>query len=569
MLSALRLLFAAALAGPTTVALAGTNSYSLGRSASPTNNPLKGFLPYSGSYATFPHSLEWNYLSLRSLMSGPSNFDWSSLEILLNSVASRGHQTVFRVYLDYPGKSTGLPQYLLDAGLVTHSYTDYGNNGRSVSPDYENPLLRQALTNFIAALGARYDGDPRIGFITVGLLGFWGEWHTYPRAEWFASTAVQDEVLTAIGLAFTKTKLLVRYPSGTNPSARQLGYHDDSFAYETVDPPNWMFLGLLKAAGETNKWRTQPIGGEVRPEVQLCMWDTTQTNCVPAGQEFDRCVDLTHASWMLNHGAFSPGFTGNQKTLALAGSARLGYELYVSNAVIVDASVSGSLRVDLQVRNTGVAPFYYDWPVQVAALNSSNTLVKTWSTTWKLSSLLPAATNAFWTWSQAGHGLGAGSYKLLLRVQNPLTNGVPFRFANDTQDADLPGWLTLGQVTIVSSPARPSLRGSLSGSGFDLFVHEAVPGSWTVEGTTNLADWAPIFVTNTSTLDWSITDEESTAARFYRVVGFETPIGIAAGTMCRLLSAPPRSLLRTTLKWRRSSKLTWRTRPRRWTAVMA
>ena len=122
---------------------AGTNIYSLGRSTSPTNNPLKGFMPYSGSYTTFPHSMEWNYLSLRTLMSGPTNFDWSSLETLLDTVASRGHQTVFRVYLDYPGRSTGLPQYLLDAGLATHSYTDYGNNGRSVSPDYENPLLRQ------------------------------------------------------------------------------------------------------------------------------------------------------------------------------------------------------------------------------------------------------------------------------------------------------------------------------------------------------------------------------------------------------------------------------------------
>jgi len=517
--SAPRFLFVAALACPALASEAGTNIYSLGRSASPTNNPLKGFMPYSGNYTTFPHSMEWNYLSLRALMSGPTTFDWSSLDNLLNAVTARGHQTVFRVYLDYPGKSTGLPQYLLDAGLVTHSYSDYGNNGRSLSPDYENPLLRQALTNFIAALGARYDGDPRIGFITVGLLGFWGEWHTYPHTEWFASNTVENEVLTAFGLAFTKTKLLVRRPAGTNSSARQIGYHDDSFAYETVDPPNWMFLGLLKAAGETNKWRTQPIGGEIRPEVQLCMWDTNQTNCVPVGQEFNRCVDLTHASWMLNHGAFSPGFTGNQKTLALAGSARLGYELYVSNAVIVDASVSGSLHVDLQVRNTGVAPFYYDWPVQLGALNSSNTLVKTWSTTWKLSSLLPVTTNALWSWSLAGHGLGAGHYKLLLCVQNPLTNGVPFRFANDTQDADVVGWLTLGQVTIVSNPAKPSLRGSLSGSGFDLIVSDAAPGLWTVEGTTNLTDWSPLLVTNTSTSDWSVTDDESTAARFYRVVG--------------------------------------------------
>jgi hypothetical protein len=221
---------------------------------------------------------------------------------------------------------------------------------------------------------------------------------------------------------------------------------------------------------------------------------------------------------MLNHGAFSPGFTGTQKILALAGSARLGYELYATNAILVDASVSGSLRVDLRVRNTGVAPFYYDWPVQLGARNSSNVLVKIWSTTWKLSSLLPAATNTLWTWSQAGHGLQSGPYKLLLRVQNPLTNGVPFRFANDTQDADLPGWLTLGEVQIVPSPARPSLRGSLSGSDFNLTVLNAAPGLWTVETTTNLTSWTPLLSTNTSTPDWSVADEASASARFYRVV---------------------------------------------------
>ena len=513
-----------ALACSALAAGAGTNFYSLGRSASPTNNPLKGFLPYSGKYTTFPHSMEWNYLSLRALMSGPTNFNWSSLETLLNPIASRGHQTVFRVYLDYPGKTTGIPQYLLDAGLVTRSYTDHGNNGKSVSPDYENPLLRQALTNFIAALGARYDGDPRIGFITVGLLGFWGEWHTYPYDDWFASASVQDQVLAACTNAFRQTRLLCRYPNKTgsfNPATLPIGYHDDSFAFSTIAPPSWHFLGQMATAGATNKWRTQPIGGEVRPEVQDCMWDTNQTDCVPAGQGYDLCVDRTHASWMLNHGAFSPGYTGNQKTLAVAGSARLGYELYVSNAVLVDASVAGSLKVNVQLRNTGVAPFYYDWPVQLGARNSSNVLVKTWTTTWKLSSLLPAVTNTVWTWSQAGHGLEVGQHKLLLRVQNPLTNGVPFRFANDTQDTDLPGWLTLGQVQIVPNPARPSLRGSRSGSGFDLFVHNAAPGLWTVETTTNLTHWIPLLSTNTSTPDWSATDERLASARFYRVVGLQ------------------------------------------------
>ena len=164
-------------------AMAETNYYSLGVSAAPMNNPLKGFMPYAGSYSTFPYSMEWGYIPLRSLMSGPTNFNWTGLDTLISNVANRGHQTVFRIYLDYPTLPTGIPQYLLDAGLATNSYTDYGNNGISVSPDYENPLFDEALTNFIAALGARYDGDPRIGFITLGLLGFLGRMAYLPARQ--------------------------------------------------------------------------------------------------------------------------------------------------------------------------------------------------------------------------------------------------------------------------------------------------------------------------------------------------------------------------------------------------
>jgi hypothetical protein len=506
---------ALACAGVVTT-VAGTNYFALTVSAPPTNNPLKGFMPYQGDYATFPYSMEWNYLSLRALMTGPTNFNWASLDSLISDIATRGHQTVFRIYLDYPTLPSGIPQYLLDAGLATYGYADY-NNTSSLCPDYQNPLLRQALTNFIAALGARYDGDPRIGFITVGLLGFWGEWHTYPHDDWFASAAAQDEVLTAYQAAFSKTKLLVRRPAGTNPSPRPMGYHDDSFAYQTLDPPEWCFLGLLKAAGETNKWRTQAIGGEVRPEVQPCMWDTI--NCVPVGQAFNDCVDLTHASWMLNHGLFRPGLTGPQWDAALAGAQRLGYSLCVSNAVLVDAWTNTPLRVSVGLRNLGVAPFYYDWSVQLGALNRSNEFSGAWLTNWKLSSLLPAVTNTVWSCAITNHGLAVGQYKLALRVINPWPTGLPLRFANSGQDADVSGWLTLGQLSILATPARPGLSVGASRSGFNLQVSNAAPGNWTVECSPDCQDWAPLFSTHTTASEWSTIETVTFPRRFYRVEG--------------------------------------------------
>lgn len=499
-------------------AFAATHTYSLSYNPAPPDNPLKGFMPYAGNYSTFPYSMEWGYLSLRSLMTGPASFNWTSLDTLLRNNAARSHQTVFRVYLDYPGVSTGIPQFLLDAGLTTHAYNDYGNNGVSLSPDYENPLLDQALSNFIAALGARYDGDPRIGFVELGLLGYWGEWHTYPEGYWFASIAVQDEVITAYTNAFHKTKLLMRWPAGSaGPATVPIGYHDDSFAYETIAPPSYNFLGLLAAAGETNKWQAQPVGGEVRPEVQICMWNPLP-NCVPQGQDFSNCVALTHASWMLDHGVFSPGISGAQKDLALAGARQLGYELYVTNVTIADARLSGPLNLTVGILNTGVAPFYYDWPVQLGILSGNNTLVQSWTTSWNLSSLLPG-TNTAWTWTEDNHSLSAGQYKILMRAVNPMTNGVALRFADQAQDADFAGWLTLGQFSVLPDLARPTLDARASLSTVVIQVGNAEPGTWTVEDTSNFLNWTPLLTTNTSTTQWDVTEDVLLPARFYRVVG--------------------------------------------------
>lgn len=492
------------------------NAMNYSYTPAPVDNPLKGFMPYAGVYTTFPYSMEWDYLPLRSLMTGPTNFNWSKLDSLLAQVAARGHQTVFRIYLDYPTLSTGIPQYLFDAGLATYSYDDYDNNGVSLCPDYSNALLDQALTNFVAALGARYDGDPRIGFVQLGLLGYWGEWHTYPETNWFASPAVQDEVMTAYAAAFHKTKMLIRWPAGDiSPASLPFGYHDDSFANDTIDPPAYNFLGLLKAAGQTNQWLAQPVGGEVYPPIQSCAWAAAPNNCVPAGQEFTNCVGLTHASWMLNQAVFDPGFTGTEQSAALTGAHQLGYELYVTNASWNVGSAGDPLTVSLKLLNTGVAPFYYDWPVQLAVANTNHTVVQAWSTSWKLTTLVPG-TNIVWTCMVTNPGLPVGQYKLLLGVMNPLTNGVPLQFANQTQDTDVTGWLTLGTFTVAT--VLPALSGRYLSPGFKLQLSNITPGTWTVEDSSNFITWTSLLTTNISTPQWTFIDGAASPARFYRAV---------------------------------------------------
>ena len=93
---------------------------------SPADNPLKGLVPYS-SYseekrAHFPHSLEFDYLSLAELMRGPSSFDWQPMDALLEKIAARGNQAVFRLWIEYPGKPSGLPEYLREQGVKITSW---------------------------------------------------------------------------------------------------------------------------------------------------------------------------------------------------------------------------------------------------------------------------------------------------------------------------------------------------------------------------------------------------------------------------------------------------------------
>jgi hypothetical protein len=157
--------------------------------------------------------------------------------------------------------------------------------------------------------------------------------------------------------------------------------------------------------------------------------------------------------------------------------------------------------------------------VQLAALNGRNKFEANWLTTWKLSSLLPSATNTVWSCVITNHGLGVGQYKIAMRVPNPWPIGVPLRFANAAQDLDVPGWPTLGLVSILPTPAEPSLRAHLSASGFTIQVSNAAPGGWTVQSSSDCITWAPSLSTNTTTLDWSFSEVLRPFTRFYRLVG--------------------------------------------------
>jgi hypothetical protein len=429
------------------------------------DNPLKGLVPYAKpTPGRFPHSMEFNYLPLSALNIGPQQYDWTAMETLLNDIASRGNMAVVRIYLEYPGKKNSIPQYLIDAGLKTETYENTNTAPfpptAVTTPDYESPLLRTALVEFIQEFGRKYDGDPRLGFVTAGLLGTWGEWHTYPRNDLWASKDTQTLVMDAYESSFKTTPVLLRYPAGENhydkaPNhKRSFGYHDDSLCWATLETgrreDNWFFVPALKSAGNEaiNKWKTQPIGGEIRPEVWGKIFD--EEVGIAEAQPFDECARAIHLSWTMDTGLFREQASEQRKKRAIESVSKMGYDFFVDRFTVSVAKDQQSLSLGVSILNQGIAPFYYDWPIEIALMNNQGSLVqRSIAAGWSLKGQLPSTESTVRTTNiQVDNSVPAGQYKLLLRVVNPLPNGKPLRFANETQDKDQSGYLTLGKVML-------------------------------------------------------------------------------------------------------------------------
>ena len=436
-----------------------------------SGNPLKGMLAYDFSDYSFPHSLEWFYLPVSDVQQSLTSYDWTALERKLNAIAGRGHQAVFRFYYDYPGEPTGIPQFVRDNHLTLRPYNEPDALGGSgLCPDYGNEFFVQSMEAFIAAFGDRYDGDGRIGYITIGLLGFWGEWHNWPydedtsdgKPDWSVPTSTFRRVLDAFQSAFSVTKICVREPKGgISYSGRHVGFHDDSFAYATLSQASggqsWSFWQKMKNAGLSQVWQTEAIGGEIYPPLQNVLFAGGSGEC----QDWNRCVSETHPTWMLCEQI--KYYNGQTRQKAIDASVQMGYDLQVTASYFDDITTADPwFPLTIQMRNIGVAPFYYGpdlWPV-VVAVRQNGTVVDQTVTPWDLRTV--AADEQIVTFDYTWHRqFPQGTYEVCIKVQNPLPNGNVLGFANARQENS--GWLPVGSFTV----SRPSSVSDVPAAGME------------------------------------------------------------------------------------------------------
>jgi len=329
-------------------------------------NPMKGLMTnprWTGFNTpdTVPSTLEFYYFGFDEVMTGSNQFDWTVMDQSLESAAASNKHVIWRIFCHYPEKPLRLPQFLIESVELVQI------GGGEYSPQYDDPILLEAFRQFIFAWGERYDGHHSLAVIQLGLLGKWGEWHTYPE-EGLLSEETKTTVLGWYNEAFQQTQLQSRDPS-TKAAEYSIGLHDDSFGFSTLDGPynggsvvDWFFWPKVKRAGQTETWKTSMFGGETRPELQTEIFLPNYKAGNEYKQDFMECVKVTHATYMLHHRAFqegNPPLNGIELKNHLHAHARLGYNFRVSKVSAIAPSTGNTVIVEVTVDQIGVAPFYY------------------------------------------------------------------------------------------------------------------------------------------------------------------------------------------------------------------
>lgn len=424
-------------------------------------NPLKGFRANhfpTKNYETLVHVyFAWD--ELESIASDGVDKIRAITNERLSQLAFSSTQVIPRVYLDYPS-TTPDPNKVLMPAYGREYYVERRWPEDMTLGDYDSPAFAARLEKLIEKMGQAWDDDPRIAYVEMGLIGFWGEQHM---------PEVSPELQQVMGDAFTKAfphkKVMVRRPQDFADFS--FGIYWDSFAHADE---HYIYSGIRNMG---DRWKTQVFGGETAYDWGSYKVHPGESPDVTLKDEAHRVyltdmirtLHVNHLGWVADYNtldeAVAAGAAEVQKVL--------GYRFVIRSAEYTD-TVQDTLEVRIKVENTGSSPFYYDWPIEFCLIKDGKIAFRHKQQGFALSSVMPGddwdKTEQRYRQAPLAYeitdrfdisGLAPGDYMLCVGILDP-GGGVPNpRFANESYTVF--GKTALGWVGVGAPPAKAGLDG--------------------------------------------------------------------------------------------------------------
>lgn len=448
-----------------------------------TGGQLSG--PSRGQYLWFPDTnpsvapsggpspdrylrLPWNALEPR-----PGQYDFSLIEQELSQAQAAGGTVGFRVMAVCGGcKADSLPS---DISALPTSWTATGTDADVRVPDWNDPRVISRWESLMRALGARFDGNPHLGYVDVGGYGNWGEQHNYPYSLTYPRPTGQREgtkesiaaYASAVIRSFPKTYVSYNPPEVmANGKINQqdswsvlkqallaspkVGIRNDCLGGGTVQGSAVSILTAAQdqAVAENLQYSDQPLGRWTKAPF-ITEWCG---NIAPGSRDgsFEKGLQQVRA-WHVS-GISNGNFKGSASSYSPTEQAALrqasmeaGYRLSVKSATLTRPRGS-NVRADITWLNSGVAPTYRPWSVTYSLSDQSGTVVATVTSALDLRALLGSGSSAVDHVTLPGTQSLAGTFRLSVRATDPTDTYSPLPLEAGTRTSS--GAYELGTITL-------------------------------------------------------------------------------------------------------------------------
>lgn len=377
------------------------------------DNPHRGMHRWRNqNFAPIQTTVQYQRFLWKDLERDDGTIDLTKLDQFFASAALSGRRAAFRIQVVVTGD--GSPKRGCPADIPVTICTDTNPDYNELHvPQWNSSVFLQRISRLLKAIGAKYNGDPRLAWVDIGVYGNWGEWHVSGFCGERATLESLKAIIDAHATAFSKSQLLMLtdYEPGflyamNKETLKPIGMRRDSWGQVHFDK--------ISARPETMKfinerWKVAPFIIEAWPPIDFAVAarQIPQYHIASAGNGNLRL------EWT--------SLTANQKTSWLAMHASMGY-----NYQLVGLSIDTEQKtIQQQWVNTGSCPSYDEWKIKYNFRRNGETIASV-VTTLDLRKVIDATVHT----ESFDIAVPAGEYELVLQVEPVLSNLKAMTIAN-------------------------------------------------------------------------------------------------------------------------------------------